>query len=128
MKVRYDLLYVAAGAVIGATMRYAITSRNIYWGSLPLSVLTVNVVGSLILGVTMAAVQRLGVGSGFVLFMGIGFCGSFTTMSSLAFETANLMDAGMFITTMADVGLNMGVSVLVIFLGRAVVNMLIGGA
>lgn len=127
LKVRYDLVYVAVGAVLGATLRYTITSRNMFWGSLPLSVFTVNIVGSLILGITMAAVQRLGLGSGFVLFLGIGFCGAFTTMSSLAFESANLLDAGMFITAAADIGLNMGLSVLVIFLGRAMVFLVAGG-
>jgi fluoride exporter len=124
---RYDLAYVAVGAVIGATLRYAITSRSMFWGSLPLSVLTVNVIGSLILGIAMAAAQRLGLGSGLVLFLGIGFCGSFTTMSSLAFESANLMDVGMFITAAADIGLNMGLSILVIFLGRSMVFLLAGG-
>lgn len=124
---RYDLLYLAVGAVIGATARYAITNRTLFWGTLPLSVLAVNVVGSLILGATMAAVQRLGLGSGFVLFLGIGFCGSFTTMSSLAFESANLLGTGMFFTAAADMILNMGLSVLVIFLGRSAVLMLVGG-
>jgi fluoride exporter len=125
---RYDLVYVAVGAVVGATLRYGITSRSAFWGSLPLSVLTVNVVGSLILGIAMAAVQRLGLGSSFILLIGIGFCGAFTTMSSLAFESANLIDAGMFIAAAADIGLNMGVSILVIFLGRAAVVLLAGGA
>lgn len=125
---RYDLLYVAGGAVIGASLRYALTSKPAFFGSLPVSVLLVNVVGSLILGATMAAVQRLGLGSGFVLFLGIGFCGSFTTMSSLAFETANLMDAGMLLTALADMGLNLGLSVTVIFLGRYVVAQIVGAA
>jgi fluoride exporter len=128
LKMRYDLAYVAAGAVIGAVARYALTGRGLYWGSLPLSVLVVNVAGSLILGVTMAAVQRMGLGSGFVLFIGIGFCGAFTTMSSFAFESANLIDAGMFITAAADMGLNLGLSVLAIFIGRSMVLSLIGGA
>ena len=125
---RYDLVYVAVGAVIGTTLRYGITSRSMFWGSLPLSVLTVNVLGSLALGITMAAVQKLGLGSGLVLLVGIGFCGAFTTMSSLAYESANLMDAGMFITAAADLGLNMGASIMAIFMGRAAVFLLAGGA
>lgn len=125
---RYDIVYVAVGAVVGATLRYAITSRSAFWGSLPLAVLTVNVIGSLVLGVTMAGVQRLGMGTAFVPLLGIGFCGSFTTMSSFAFESANLMDAGLFLTAAADVVLNVGLSILVIFLGRSLVVYLLGGA
>lgn len=121
------MLYVAVGAVVGATLRYAITSRSMFWGNLPLSVLTVNVIGSLVLGAVMAAVQRLGLGSGFVLLLGIGFCGSFTTMSSLAFESANLMDTRMLIAAAADMGLNLGLSVLSIFLGRAMILLIAGG-
>ncbi len=103
------------------------TNRALFWGTLPLSVLIVNVAGSLTLGVTMAAVQKLGLGSGFVLFRGIGLCGSFTTMSSLAFESANLLGTGMFLTAAADMALNMGLSILVIFLGRSAVLLLVGG-
>lgn len=123
---RYDLVYVAVGAVAGALLRYATTGRPLFWGSLPTSVLIVNVVGSFILGVTMAAVQRLGIGSGFVLLIGVGFCGSLTTMSSFAFETAGLADAGLYFVAAGDVLLNVGLSILVIYLGRALVILLVG--
>jgi fluoride exporter len=124
---RYDLVYVAVGAVIGAVLRYSVTSKGLFLGDLPLSVFVVNVIGSFILGGSMAAVQRLGLGSGFVLLVGIGFCGAFTTMSSFAFESANLIDAGRAFIAAADVILNVGVSITVIFLGRALVVALLGG-
>jgi fluoride exporter len=124
---RYDLAYVAIGAVLGAVLRYSITDKPLFWGDLPLSVLIVNVLGSLALGIAMAAAQEFGFGGGYVLLVGVGFCGSFTTMSSFAFETANLIGSGSVYAAVADMGLNVGASIASIFAGRAIVIALVGG-
>lgn len=124
---KWDLLYLAVGAVAGAYIRYRMTSQNLFIGdSLPLSVLMVNVVGSLILGASSTAVVRLGLDQRYTLLIGIGFCGSLTTMSSFAFETMNLIDVGKLLLAGLDVVLNVGISVLAIFAGRAIVLLLIG--
>ena len=95
-------------------------------GSLPVSVLLVNVLGSLILGASSAAVTNLGLDERYTLLIGIGFCGSLTTMSSFAFESVSLFDAGAIATASLDVILNVGASLGAILLGRAVMALLLG--
>ena len=123
---RYDLLYLAVGALLGVYLRYKITGDNLFLGSLPISVLMVNVVGSLILGMSSTAVSSLGLDERYTLLIGIGFCGSFTTMSSFAYETVNLIGVGELTTAALDVFLNVGASLGAILLGRAVISLLFG--
>jgi len=123
---RLDLVYLIAGAVLGVLMRYYITGDNLFIGSLPASVLIVNIIGSFILGASAAAVAGLGLGQDYTLFIGIGFCGTLTTMSTFAYESMNLAGVGEFATAGAYIFLNVGCSFGAILLGRALVNLLIG--
>jgi CrcB protein len=62
------------------------------FGVLPLNVLIVNVIGAFILGVFVALSAQWIIDGRYVFLVAIGFCGSLTTMSSFALETANLLD------------------------------------
>ena len=123
---KYDLVYLAIGALLGAFLRYKITGDNLFAGGLPISVLIVNIIGSLILGATSTAVSSLGLDERYTLLVGIGFCGSLTTMSSFAFETVNLISVGEIATAGLDIVLNVGASLGAIILGRAVMTLLLG--
>jgi len=89
-----NLLLVIAGAAIGAPLRYlsdrAIQTRHdtvFPWGTF-----TVNVLGSLILGVITGAVTA-GVASPEVqLAVGAGLCGALTTYSTFSYETLRLLE------------------------------------
>lgn len=75
---------VALGAAVGAPARmlvgHAVRQR---FGTGPwVGTLAVNVVGSFVLGVLVGG----GAGAGWVALVGTGFCGAFTTFSSLALE------------------------------------------
>lgn len=80
---------VGAGGMIGAVLRHLV-SEAIETETFPTGTLTVNVVGSFILGL----VTFLGVGSETVLFVGTGACGAFTTFSSFSYETVRLCEIG----------------------------------
>ena len=121
-----DIIYVALGAIVGALARYFVTSEALFVDSLPVSVLLVNVVGSFILGVTMTGVSRLGFSSSFVLLIGVGFCGSLTTMSSFAYETVNLLDAAKLGLVGLNILLNVGLTILAIVAGQVVINLIAG--
>ena len=93
-------LLVALGAAGGAPARWwvdrAVTralDRRGTGGGLPWGTLTVNVVGSLLLGIVAGLTVRLGTDV-VALLVGTGFCGAFTTFSTFAVETVRLADAG----------------------------------
>jgi CrcB protein len=122
----YDVILVIVGAVPGALLRYGITEDKLLFHGVPVSVLIVNLVGSFILGLSATAVSSFGLNMRYTILIGIGFCGSLTTMSSFAFETVNYMSAGELITGGLDILLNVGGSLFAIVAGRAVVLALSG--
>ena len=86
------VLLVALGAAIGAPLRY-LTDRTIqarHDSVFPWGTLTVNVVGSLILGV----ITGLPVGHAVAALVGTGFCGALTTYSTFSYETLRLAQDG----------------------------------
>jgi len=125
-KIAWDVAYVSIGAILGALLRYKVTGEGFFAYGLPVSVLIINVLGSFILGMSATASTQFGMDPRISLFVGIGFCGSLTTMSSFAFETASLFDTGRFLLAGADVLLNVGASIGAIFLGRALLLLLLG--
>jgi CrcB protein len=98
---RDRVLAVAGGAVAGATLRWAVTT-GAPTGRFPWAVLLVNVVGSFLLGVVLAAEWTHPRAH---LFLhdaaGIGFCGSLTTFSTFAVEVVDLTRAGALATAVA---------------------------
>jgi CrcB protein len=80
---------VGTGGAIGAMSRYAIGQWLLH-ERFPIGTLTVNVVGSFVLGLVTFA----GLSTETVLFVGVGACGSFTTYSSFSFETVRLWETG----------------------------------
>ena len=77
-------LLVALGAGLGAPSRMLVGQwvRERLGRDAPVGTLTVNVLGSLVLGALVGG----GAGPGWEAFVGTGFCGAFTTFSSLALE------------------------------------------
>ncbi|MER6844378.1 fluoride efflux transporter CrcB [Streptomyces platensis] len=89
-------LLVVAGAAVGAPLRY-LTDRYVQsrhdtvfpWGTF-----TVNVAGSLILGLLTGAVTAGAAASHTQLLLGTGLCGGLTTYSTFSYETLRLAADG----------------------------------
>lgn len=95
------VLLVALGAAVGAPLRY-LTDRAVrarYGTRLPWGTLTVNVVGSLVLGFVLG----LPVPPAVVALIGTGFCGALTTYSTFSLETLRLAQAGESLAAAANV-------------------------
>ena len=83
---------VAAGCAIGAGARYALQqwlpSESLPWGTI-----TVNLVGSLLLGILLGAVAAgVTFSDEVVLLFGTGVLGAFTTMSAFAVDSVRLAE------------------------------------
>ena len=93
-----NLLAVAGGGALGASLRYLIgvwitTDNHANW---PWATLLVNVLGSAVLGgIAIYAVESGSVPTPVRLFLAVGLCGGFTTFSSFAYETADVAARGM---------------------------------
>ena len=92
-----ELLLIGAGAFAGANARYGVNvwAARYLDPSLPWGTLLVNVTGSLVVGAFLAwTSERVLVDPALRLLVAVGFCGSFTTFSSYAFETIRLLEQG----------------------------------
>jgi len=79
-----DALLVAVGAAAGAPARFTVSHvlRERLAAMPPVGTLSVNVVGSLVVGLLVGA----GVSGSTLALVGVGFCGALTTFSTLALE------------------------------------------
>ena len=87
------VLLVLLGGAVGAPARYLtdLAVQRRHAGTFPWGTLTVNVAGSLVLGVTAGAVSAGGGPAWVLTLLGTGFCGALTTFSTFGFETVRLL-------------------------------------
>jgi CrcB protein len=115
-----NILLVAAGAAVGAPLRF-LTDRYVVGRILrgatpfPWGTLTVNVLGSFVLGVLTGVTDHTT-----TLLVGVGFCGAFTTYSTFAAETLQLARAGNRTGAGLNVVLNLGVGLAAAILGATI--------
>jgi CrcB protein len=87
---------------------------------LPWGTMTVNVVGSLILGLTAGAVAHAGAPAWLLTLIGTGFCGALTTFSTFGFETVRLVEDGSWLEALVNVAASVAAGLLAVSLGWAV--------
>lgn len=99
------LFLVALGAAVGAPLRYLVNHvvQERFGGTPTAGTLVVNVAGSLVLGLLVGA----GTEGAWAALLGIGFCGAFTTFSTLALELWDAMSDGRRGHALANVALSL---------------------
>lgn len=88
-----SILAVGIGGFFGSIFRYLISHYvNIRAQStFPFGTLTVNVVGSFLIGIIIAAALEGNLNKSMRLLLATGFCGGFTTFSSFSYEFFSLL-------------------------------------
>jgi CrcB protein len=105
------LLAVAFGGSIGAVARFLIyhLMERTHEGRFPWASLTVNLTGSLLIGLLWGIFDKFYIPSGVRLFIFIGLLGSFTTYSTFSFDVFSLWKEGEFRTALVYLlGTNIG--------------------
>jgi len=117
------VLAVSAGGGVGSAGRFLLdgvinTGRQF---RLPVGTLTINITGSLLLGVIVGAATHFGAVP--VAVLGTGVMGGYTTFSTASFETVRLARAGRINAAAVN-----GLGMLVVSVAAAIAGILLGGA
>lgn len=91
------ILVLCLSGAAGTVSRYALSGfvYRVFGSRFPHGTLAVNLLGCLILGFLAALAEiRLVLAPPLRLFLMIGFCGAFTTFSTLIYESYNLIRSG----------------------------------
>jgi CrcB protein len=101
-----DFLAISIAAVVGANLRYLLSrfAARELGPVFPYGTLFINIVGSFIVGFFVIwATERALVDPRWRLLVVVGFCGSFTTFSSYAFETMAYFEQGQWGLMLANI-------------------------
>ena len=115
--------WISAGAVLGANLRYLLSKivARMIDPAFPYGTLLINVSGSLILGFLLTwTTERVLADPLWRWLLAVGFCGSYTTFSSYAFETMAYFQQGHWIMFAANVLSNNLLCLAAVMAGAAV--------
>ncbi|WED21801.1 fluoride efflux transporter CrcB [Vibrio sp. JC009] len=114
------LAFIAVGGAFGACSRYLISELCVVFlgRGFPYGTLTVNVVGSFIMGLLIAAFENemLAVAP-WRQIIGLGFLGALTTFSTFSMDNVLLMQQGAFFKMGVNVLLNVLLSITAAWVG-----------
>jgi CrcB protein len=118
-----QIVFIAVGGAIGALMRfwmssgvYAMLGRDFPYGTL-----SVNVLGSLIMGVLYVFLyERMNLSVELRAGLVIGLLGAFTTFSTFSIETLNLLEAGEQLRAILNILLSVALCLSACWLGMVV--------
>lgn len=120
-----NILIVGAGSFVGGIARYLtyhFIDKRIA-GSFPFNTFTVNIIGSLLLGIIAGLLIKNHLNDTTRLALAVGFCGSYTTFSTFALENMQLLNekpatALVYISSSVIIGL--AAVVLGFYLGKSI--------
>ena len=120
-----EFIFLGVGSVLGAFLRYKLTESPLLFNTLPVNVLIVNISGAFILGAFVVLSQQWHLDSKYSLFAAVGFCGSLTTMSAFALDSSNLLENNQYVSFIANIVANVGLSIAALIGGKSLMTTII---
>jgi CrcB protein len=122
-----NFFLVGIGGFIGSIARYYVSKLNLQYDlfSIPVGTLTVNVLGSFIIGILtgISAKSEL-LSAEWRLFLMVGLCGGFTTFSTFTNENLMLMHNGQLLTVLIYTSVSIILGFIAVYLGYTITNLL----
>jgi len=121
------LLLIGTGGFIGSVSRYltSIYVNKLFDSSFPYGTLTVNIAGSLLIGLLFGFSDRFNwFTPEWRFFLAAGFCGGFTTFSTFSYETIILLREGDWFLGFGNISLSVIVCLAATFLGNLLVRII----
>ena len=119
-----NIALVACGGAFGATLRYliGIGMISLFGKGFPFATLTVNILGSLIMGYIFQLLQQETItASPWWPLIGVGFLGALTTFSTFSMDNLLLLQQGELVKAMLNVVLNVVVCIFAAYIGTLLV-------
>ncbi|MBO1514613.1 fluoride efflux transporter CrcB [Metabacillus bambusae] len=111
------MVSVLLGGAVGAVARYLLgellltITKNV---KLPLSIVSINIIGALLLGFCVTTVSN----EQLLLFFATGFCGGFTTFSTFSVEAVQLIQKKQYLMFLLYILLTISGGILGVFIGK----------
>lgn len=115
------LLIIAAGGALGAVLRHLVnqSAMRVLGPELPYGTFMVNVLGSLVMGLLVGWLARVGHPNATELrfAFGVGFLGAFTTMSAFSLDVVVMIERKHWVTALGYAGSTLSVCVFAVIIG-----------
>lgn len=121
------ILWISLGAILGANLRYFVAqyAARLIPSDFPFGTLLINISASFVLGFFLIWTgERVLADPRWRLFVAIGFCATYSTYSSYAFESFVLLEKGQFLLLALNVLLTNVVAFCAVVLGAALARIL----
>ncbi len=113
------IIILATGGAIGTLLRYSVSglTHRAVSGIFPWGTLAVNLTGSFLIGLLWGIFEVQNISSNMRTFLFIGILGGFTTFSTFALESLNLMRDNEIKLALSNVLLSNVLGILLVFAG-----------
>ena len=121
----WNIVFVALGGAIGASARHLANGlmMRLAGPSFPWGTMTVNILGSFIMGVAIALFARyVHATNELRLLVATGFLGGFTTFSAFSLDTVLLFERGAVTTAVAYTVFSVALSIGALFAGLTLIR------
>lgn len=122
-----EVLIVSLGAIVGANSRYLLSryAAKLMGPVFPYGTLIINLSGSFIVGFFIVwTSERVFIDPRWRLLVVVGFCGSFTTFSSYAYESMAYFEQGQWLLMWSNILSNNVLCLLAVLAGIALARVL----